>query len=224
VGREPCSSGQGSEALIGSLHIHALPTNRQQTRTGCCTCSSYKIMCCNTSSDKNFLRGRACMRPRFKEHCAAIVIHVKLFPLLFRACLAPISPGPSARIYEELRRVARQLGHVDVGGEQGLRLLHSILLEQRLRAGDLRISMLRGGEQAQGAFHRCLFATGFSGLWSSSQDWPRTDGRGQHFCGSWWRSGRHRTLRGFRRGAQGWYGWSTCSKQTTPGTSKDWGQ
>ena len=68
----PCSSGQGSEALIGSLHIQALPTNRQKTRTCCCTCSCYKILCCNMPSDKNFLRKRACVRPRFKEHCAAI--------------------------------------------------------------------------------------------------------------------------------------------------------
>ena len=66
----PCSSGQGSEALIGSLHIQALPTIRQKTRTCCCTCSCYKILCCNTPSDKNFLRKRACVRPRFKEHCA----------------------------------------------------------------------------------------------------------------------------------------------------------
>jgi len=66
----PCSSGQGSEALIGSFHIQALPTNRQKTRTCCCTCSCYKILCCNMPSDKNFLRKRACVRPRFKEHCA----------------------------------------------------------------------------------------------------------------------------------------------------------
>ena len=66
----PCSSGQGSEALIGSLHIQALPTNRQKTRTCCCTCSCYKILCCNMPSDKNFFRKRACVRPRFKEHCA----------------------------------------------------------------------------------------------------------------------------------------------------------
>ena len=38
----PCSSCQGSEALIGSLHIQALPTNRQKTRTCCCTCSCYR--------------------------------------------------------------------------------------------------------------------------------------------------------------------------------------
>jgi len=65
-----CSSSQGSEALIGSLHIQALPTNRKKTRTCCCTCSCYKILCCNMPSDKNFLRKRACVRPRFKEHCA----------------------------------------------------------------------------------------------------------------------------------------------------------
>jgi len=65
-----CSSGQGSEALIGSLHIQALPINRQKTRTCCCTCSCYKILCRNMPSDKNFLRKRACVRPRFKEHCA----------------------------------------------------------------------------------------------------------------------------------------------------------
>jgi len=50
----PCSSGQGSEALIGSLHIQALPTYRQKTRTCCCTswtwCSCYKILCCNMPS------------------------------------------------------------------------------------------------------------------------------------------------------------------------------
>jgi len=28
-----CSSGQGSEALIGSLDFQAVPTNRQMTRT-----------------------------------------------------------------------------------------------------------------------------------------------------------------------------------------------
>ena len=42
----PCSSGQGSEAMIGSLHIQTLPTNRQKSRTCCCTCSCYKILCC----------------------------------------------------------------------------------------------------------------------------------------------------------------------------------
>ena len=68
----PCSSGQGSEALIGSLHIQALPTNRQKTRTCCCTCSCYKILCCNMPSDKNFLRKRACVRPLCKEHCAGV--------------------------------------------------------------------------------------------------------------------------------------------------------
>jgi len=68
----PCSLGQGSEALIGSLHIQALPTNHQKTRTCCCTCSCYKILCCNMPSDKNFLRKRACVRPRFKEHCAGL--------------------------------------------------------------------------------------------------------------------------------------------------------
>jgi len=66
----PCSLGQGSEALIGSLHIHALPTNRQKTRTCCSTCSCYNILCCNMPSEKNFLRKRACVRPCFKEHCA----------------------------------------------------------------------------------------------------------------------------------------------------------
>ena len=40
----PCFSGQGSEALIGSLHIQALPTNRQKTRTCCCTCSLYSTV------------------------------------------------------------------------------------------------------------------------------------------------------------------------------------
>jgi len=70
-----CSSGQGSEALIGSLHFKALPTNRQKTRTCCCSCSCYKILCCNMPFDKNFLRKRACVRPRFKEHCAGRQLH-----------------------------------------------------------------------------------------------------------------------------------------------------
>jgi len=68
----PCSPGQGSEALIGSLHIQALPTNRQKTRTCCCTCSCQNILCCNMPSDKNFSRKRACVRPRFKEHCVGV--------------------------------------------------------------------------------------------------------------------------------------------------------
>jgi len=56
------------------LHIQGLPTNSQKTRTCCCTCSCYKILCCNMPSDKNFLRKRACVRPRIKEHCAAVAV------------------------------------------------------------------------------------------------------------------------------------------------------
>jgi len=57
---------------MGSLRIQALPTNHEKTRTCCCTCSCYKILCCNMQSHKNFLRKQACVRPRFKEHCAAL--------------------------------------------------------------------------------------------------------------------------------------------------------
>jgi len=68
----PCSSGQVSGALIGSLRTQALPTNHEDTSTCCCTCSCYRILCCNMPFDKNFWRKRACVRPRFKEHCAAM--------------------------------------------------------------------------------------------------------------------------------------------------------
>jgi len=68
-----CSSGQGSGALIGSLRIQALPTDHEKTRSCCCTCSCHKILCCNLPSDKIFLRKRACVRPRFNEHCAGVV-------------------------------------------------------------------------------------------------------------------------------------------------------
>jgi len=44
----------------GRLRIQALPTNHEKTRTCCCTCSCYKILCCNMQSHKNFLRKQAC--------------------------------------------------------------------------------------------------------------------------------------------------------------------
>jgi len=66
----PCSPGQGSGALIGSLRIQALPTNHEKTRTCSCTCSCYEILCCNMPSDKNILRKWACVHQRFEEHCA----------------------------------------------------------------------------------------------------------------------------------------------------------
>jgi len=69
----PCSSGQGSGALIGSLRIQALPTDHEKTRSCCCTCSYHKILCCNLPFGKIFLPKRACVRPRFKEHCAGTV-------------------------------------------------------------------------------------------------------------------------------------------------------
>jgi len=67
----PCSSDQGSEALIGGLHIQALPTNRQQIRTCCCTCSCHKILCCNRQEvlAKTGLRAPACRSTVSRKRC-----------------------------------------------------------------------------------------------------------------------------------------------------------
>ena len=93
----PCSSGQGSEALIGSIHIQALPTNRQKTRTCSCTCSCYKILCCNLPSDKNFLRKRACVRTRFKEHCAGRRHHGVCWPPSHVSCRPAVRANRAVR-------------------------------------------------------------------------------------------------------------------------------
>jgi len=74
----PCALGQGSEALIGRFRIQALPTNREKTRPFCCTGSRYKILCCSMTSVKRFLRKRAGMRLRYKEHCE---VHYRSSPL-----------------------------------------------------------------------------------------------------------------------------------------------
>jgi len=51
----PCALRQGSGALIGRLRVQVRPTNHEQTRNRCCTCSCYKFLCCNMPSDKKFL-------------------------------------------------------------------------------------------------------------------------------------------------------------------------
>jgi len=50
---------------------HAFDSKKLLLHTEYVCAVKYKILCCNMPSDKNFLRKRAHVRPRLKEHCAA---------------------------------------------------------------------------------------------------------------------------------------------------------
>jgi len=53
------------------FHAMAAPSKYEITTTMLQNTFVHKFLCCNKPSDKNFLRKRACVRPRLKEHCAA---------------------------------------------------------------------------------------------------------------------------------------------------------